>query len=184
VQHVEPLHDAALVALLQDIRIALRELRDLPRLAELLRRLVVVRAPQDGVVCRAGHPMAHAVTVPRLEREGQDADVLRHARDARVERGVGEQIAPLELHVPLPRTAERLAHKRPPAARAYRGQGLGRVTTPDAYLEPEDPHGAAPVHATRASNIAHMACVWLASAPSRMLKPERRAGAVASLCNS
>src|SRR5690606_20354634 len=87
----------------------------LPRLPELLLRLVVVGLTEHRAVRGTLDGTPDPVVATLAEHEGQDTDILRYARDARVQRRVTQQITLLDVDVPLPRTRERFLDDRPPA---------------------------------------------------------------------
>ncbi|MNS90598.1 hypothetical protein D3C72_1246540 [compost metagenome] len=91
VEDVQADNDTALISLLENVGIALRQPGQRPVFAELLSGLVVVRLAQYGGERRAVNLRPNAFRVPGLQAKRQLPDVCRDARDAGVERRIVKQ---------------------------------------------------------------------------------------------
>ena len=127
VKDIQAGDNATVVAPLQRVGVALNQLRQNPRLAELLLRLVVVRLPQYGAIRRVLYRLPDAVAVHRLQLERQLADVLRDAIEAGVQGRIAEDGRLLFLDVLLPCAGIRFQNPTPAAAIVGNGRKLLRA---------------------------------------------------------
>src|SRR5699024_3880874 len=113
IKHIHRNNNVSVVTLLEYVGVAVRELGQQPRLAELLRRLIAVGVVEYRGIRRVRGFSAYSVTGQLGQLERQLSDVAADAAQACVQRGVAQQVAALLLFVHLPRAGKGLMHTKP-----------------------------------------------------------------------